>query len=61
MSGETVRLSISLMLAVYFLLLIYIKDKYMQVCNCIFDLLWTFTGFFSKFCSCFSVPSDKRA
>jgi len=41
MSGETVRLLISLRLAVGFLHAVYIKYKQMLVFNFIFDLFWT--------------------
>ena len=40
LSGETIRLSISLKVAVHFLRVMYIKDKQMLVFNFIFDLLW---------------------
>jgi hypothetical protein len=43
-SGETVRLSISLRLTVDFLHVIYRKDKQMLVFNFTFDLLWTGRG-----------------
>ena len=44
MAGKTIRLSISLRLAVDFLHVLYIKGKQMLVFNCIFDLLWTGGG-----------------
>jgi len=40
-SGETVRLSSSLMIAVDFLRVMYMKDKKILLFNFIFDLLWT--------------------
>jgi hypothetical protein len=40
-SGETIRLSISLRLAIDILYVMYIKDKQMLVFNFIFNLLWT--------------------
>jgi hypothetical protein len=43
-SGEMIRLSISLRLAVDFLHVMYIKGKQMLVLNFIFDLLWTGRG-----------------
>jgi hypothetical protein len=44
-SGETIRLSISFSLAVYYLHVTYIKDKQMLIFNFIFDLLLTCRGF----------------
>ena len=44
LSGETIRLSISLRLAIDFLHVMYIKGKQMLVFNFIFDLLWTGGG-----------------
>jgi hypothetical protein len=44
-SSETIRLSISLWLAVDILHVMYIKDKQMVIFNLIFDLLWTGGGF----------------
>ena len=41
MSGEMIKLSISLKLAVEFLDVINIKDENMPMLNFIFDLLWT--------------------
>ena len=43
-SGETIRLAISLRLAVYFVHVTYIKDKQMLVFIFLFDLLWTGGG-----------------
>ena len=45
MSDENVRLSISLRLAVDFLIVMYIKDKQMPVFNIILYLPWTDRGF----------------
>ena len=45
MSGETIRLSISLGFTVDFLHVAYIKKKEMLVFNFIFDILWTGRGF----------------
>ena len=44
MSGEKIRLSISLRLAVDFLYVMYTEGKQMVVFNSVFDLLWTDTG-----------------
>jgi hypothetical protein len=44
MSGETIRLLISLRLAVGFLHAVYIQYKQMLVFNFIFDLFWTVSG-----------------
>jgi len=41
MSGEKIRLSISLRLAVDFLHVMYTEGKQIVVFNFIFDLLWT--------------------
>lgn len=43
-SGETIRLTISLRLGVEFLHVIYIKDKQMIIFILIFDFLWTGGG-----------------
>jgi len=43
-SGESIRLSIILRLAVDFLHAMYIKDKQVLVFNCIFAWLWTGEG-----------------
>jgi len=40
-SCETIRLSISLRLAVDILHVMYVKDKQMLIFNFVFDLLWT--------------------
>ena len=44
MSSETIRLSISLRLAVDILRVMYILDKQMLVLDLIFDLLWACGG-----------------
>ena len=44
MSGETIRLSISLKSAVDFSHVTYIQEKQMLVFNFIFELLWTGWG-----------------
>ena len=44
MSIETIRLSISLRLAVDILRVMYLLDKQMLVLDFIFDLLWTCGG-----------------
>ena len=44
MSGETIKLSISLRSTVEFLYSVFIKDKQMLVSNFIFDLFWTDRG-----------------
>jgi hypothetical protein len=43
-AGDTVKLSISLRSAFYFLRVVYINGKQMRVLNFIFDLLWTGMG-----------------
>jgi hypothetical protein len=59
-SGETIRLSASLRLAVDSLHAMYVKDKQMQIFNSIFDLLWAGRGLLSKLCSFFRVPCAKK-